>query len=148
MQIDTTRFGRIEITEDDVIHFPRGLYGLEGTRHYCLLKHDEGGWFYWLQAVDAPSVAMVVTDPCLFFPEYEVPIPDPVAEMLQVRAAGDVAVYTSITVAGGERSISANLLGPIVINASACLGLQLILDGARYTTQHRIVPNRPVEEAA
>jgi flagellar assembly factor FliW len=148
MQIDTTRFGRIDVPEEAVIHFPRGLYGLESTRDYCLLKHDDRGCFHWLQAVDAPGIALVVADPFMFFPSYEVEIPDAAADLLQAAAASEVTIYTSITVAARDRGITANLLGPLIINPLSQRGLQLILDGARYSTQHCIISYRAVEEAA
>ncbi len=114
MKIDTTRFGLIELPDEAVIHFPRGLYGLEKARSYCMLKHDEPGRFQWLQATDAPAIAMVVTDPFLFFPSYEVEIPDSDAELLQASASSDVTIYTSITVSPERQQIYANLLGPLV----------------------------------
>jgi flagellar assembly factor FliW len=148
MQIETTRFGRIDVPDEAVIHFPRGLYGLDGTRHYCLLRHDERGYFHWLQAADAPAVAMVVTDPFLHFPTYQVDISDQANDLLQARAATDVTIYTSISVAADGQAVFANLLGPLVINPATRLGLQLIQDSSRYTTRHRLDLRRPVEEAA
>ena len=136
MKIDTTRFGLIELPDEAVIHFPRGLYGLEKARSYCMLKHDEPGRFQWLQATDAPAIAMVVTDPFLFFPSYEVEIPDSDAELLQASAPSDVTIYTSITVSPERQQIYANLLGPLVINHRAAVGMQLIQDAARYGTRH------------
>jgi flagellar assembly factor FliW len=138
MKIDTTRFGVIEISEESVIHFPRGLYGLDGANSYCLLQHDERGRFHWLQATDAPAIAMVVTDPFLFFPSYEVEIPDPAAELLEASAASDVTIYTSITVSPDHHHIYTNLLGPLVINHRAALGMQLVQDASRYSTRHLI----------
>jgi flagellar assembly factor FliW len=138
MQIDSTRFGRIEIPDEAVIRFPRGLYGLDGARSYCLLKHDEPGRFQWLQAADAPAIAMVVTDPFLFFASYEVEIPDPAAELLRATAAADITLYTSITVSLDRQQIYTNLLGPLVINHRARLGMQVIQDTARYSTRHLI----------
>ena len=135
MQIDTTRFGRIEIAERAVIDFPRPLYGLDAARRYCLLSYDEAGCFHWLQAVDAPTIAMVVTDPFRFFPEYQIEIPDAAAELLQATAASEIAIYTLLTIAE-ERRVTTNLLGPIAINHEARVGLQLIQNESRYTTRH------------
>jgi flagellar assembly factor FliW len=148
MLINTTRFGEIEVAEEARIHFPRGLYGLTGTHDYCLLKHDDGGLFHWLQSTEEPAVAMVVTDPFRFFPGYEVEIPGPAADLLRAKSITDVAIYTTITVAEDGRNISANLLGPLIINRAARLGLQLIQDGSRYTARHPIINSERVEEAA
>ena len=148
MQIETAHFGRVEIADEALIHFPRGLYGIEGTRDYCLLPHDSRGHFQWLQATDAPAIAMVVTDPFLHFPAYEVEISDEACDLLQATSSADVTIYTSITVAADRTGIFANLLGPIAINHGARRGMQLIQDAARYTTRHRIGAPLAAEAAA
>jgi flagellar assembly factor FliW len=136
LQIETTRFGRIEVPEETIIAFPRGLYGLQRAHHFCLLRHDEQGRFYWLQATDTPEIAMVVTDPFLHFPSYEVEIPDPACELLQATSSADVTIYTSVRVAPDRTGLYANLLGPFAINLEARIGMQLIQDATRYTTGH------------
>lgn len=138
MQIETTRFGRIDVPDEALIRFPRGLYGMTEQRDFCLLQHDEPGLFSWLQAARAPAIAMVVTSPFSYFPTYEVVIPDEAAELLQASASTDVAVYTSITVAPDRQEIYTNLLGPLLINHRARVGMQLILDSDQYSTRHRI----------
>lgn len=155
MQIETTRFGRIEIAETAVIEFPRRLYGLDAAGSYCLLAYDEAGCFHWLQATDAPTIAMVVTDPFQFFPDYQIEIPDAAADLLQASAASDIAVYTILTIAAEERRVTTNLLGPIAINHQARVGLQLIQNENRYTTRHPLptgrrdaAPGRPAERLA
>ena len=138
MRIESTRWGEIEVPEESVIHFPRGLYGLDGGQYYCLLEHGEASCFLWLQAVDSPAVAMIVTDPLLHFPEYEVTIPDPAAALLQAEAPADLALYSTVTVAPEGSPIYTNLLGPLIINPIARRGMQLILDGSPYKTRHEI----------
>jgi flagellar assembly factor FliW len=144
-QITTTRFGRIEIAEESLLQFPRGLYGLEERRSFCLLRHDEAGCFYWLQSADEPGLAMLVTDPFQFFRTYEVEIADPIAALLQVDDPADVTTYVTVTLARATRQLQANLLGPLVINQRSRLGAQVILDGTRYTTRHVIVDGSHVE---
>jgi flagellar assembly factor FliW len=136
MQIETTRFGRIEVADDAVIAFPRGLYGLDSARAYCLLARGDQGCFQWLQATDAPPIAMVVTDPFSFFPDYQVEIPDAAAELLQATVASDVSIYTTLTIAAGQDGVYTNLLGPLVVNHHAGLGMQVIQDASRYKTRH------------
>jgi flagellar assembly factor FliW len=142
-RLETTRFGAIEVPEDAIIRFPRGLYGLEEARAYCLLSHDERGCFQWLQAADAPALAMLVTDPFLFFSNYEIEIPDPAADLLKAASVAQVTIYTPITISADRREIYANLLGPVVINRTAGLGLQVIQDARRYRTRHLIGGRAP-----
>jgi flagellar assembly factor FliW len=145
MQIETTRFGPIEVADDTIISFPRGLYGLDRARSYCLLAREDQGCFHWLQAADAPPIAMVVTDPFSFFPDYQVEIPDTAAELLQAADSSDVSIYTTLTIAAEEDRVYTNLLGPLVINHRTGLGLQVIQDAARYQTRHLlpVVRRRP-----
>lgn len=141
MTIETRPFGPIDVPEESLIDFPRGLYGLEDSRRYCLLPHGDSEGFYWLLAADRPSIAMVVTDPFPFFQEYEVVVPDEDAAVLAATTPADVAIYTSVTVNGGDE-ITTNLLGPIAINHKARRGVQLVQDGNRYTTRHPIGRSR------
>ena len=138
MLIETTRFGSLEVPDDAVIRFPHGLLGLNGASRYCLLQHGEQSPFLWLQAADAPGIAMVVTDPFEFFPGYEVELSDEEAELLEAREPADVTIYSTVTVGGARDNVCANLLGPLAINHKSGLGMQLILDGNRYSTRHRI----------
>lgn len=142
-RIETTRFGAVEVASDAIIQFPRGLYGLESARAYCLLPHQAGCCFQWLQAADVPATAMLVTDPFLFFGSYEIEIPDPAAALLQATDATEVAIYAPVTVSADRRELYANLLGPIVINPRAGVGMQLIQDGTRYSTRHPIGGREP-----
>ena len=74
MQIESTRFGTLEVRDDTVITFPDGLIGLPGTR-YALVAQSEKTPFYWLHSVEDPDVAVPVTMPWLFFADYEVGSP-------------------------------------------------------------------------
>ena len=74
MQVRTTRFGIVEIDDDRIITFPKGLLGFSAYTRYCLLQPSDDAAFFWLQSVEEPSLAFVITDPGLFFPDYSAPI--------------------------------------------------------------------------
>ena len=74
MEVQTTRFGVIEIADERVIEFPKGLLGFPGMKRYCLLQPCEDALFFWLQSLDDPGLAFVVTDPSLFVADYSAPI--------------------------------------------------------------------------
>src|SRR6188474_1611820 len=74
MEIQTTRFGRLSIDNDRIITFPRGLLGFPNYTQYALIEAADGAEFFWLQAVDEPQLAFIVTDPNLFFKDYDVPL--------------------------------------------------------------------------
>ena len=64
MQLNTKHFGVIEIDEKEILYFPLGIPGFENVKKYTLLgMQEEEGTFFWLQGVDDPELAFVVTDP-------------------------------------------------------------------------------------
>ena len=92
MQIESTRFGTIEIRDDAVITFPDGLIGLPGTR-WALLAQSESAAFYWLHSIDDPAIALPVTNPWLFFSDYEVSVPDEDAGLLNLASADQADIF-------------------------------------------------------
>ena len=82
MDVRTTRFGVISIAEDRVITFPKGLLGFPQSHRFCLLEPGDDACFFWLQSLDDPGLAFVVTDPALFVADYSVPIrPEQMADL-------------------------------------------------------------------
>ena len=57
MQIESTRFGTIEIRDDAVITFPDGLIGLPGHALRAARAAPRSP-FYWLHSVDDPAIAL------------------------------------------------------------------------------------------
>ena len=74
MEIQSTRFGRIVVDDDRLMTFPQGLLGFPDQARYALVQTGTDNYFYWLQAVEDPNLAFVVTDPNLFFKDYDVPL--------------------------------------------------------------------------
>jgi flagellar assembly factor FliW len=61
MLVQTTRFGAVDVDEERIIHFPAGLLGFSSYRRYALLQPDDQGIFFWLQSIEAPDLAFVVS---------------------------------------------------------------------------------------
>ena len=84
MQIQSTRFGPIEIREDAVLTFTEGLPGLPGKRWAFVAKSDDSP-FYWLHSVEHADLAVPVTSPWLFFADYEVRVSEDEAQSLDLE---------------------------------------------------------------
>src|SRR5438876_8813693 len=74
MEIETTRFGTLAVDDERIINFGRGLLGFPDHTRYALIQTGTENYFFWLQCVDEPSLAFVVTDPSIFFKDYQVAI--------------------------------------------------------------------------
>ena len=114
MTVESTRFGTLEIEADAVLSFPRGLIGLGGSR-YALLSTDADSPFSWLHSIEDPAVALPVTRPWAFFPDYEVVLSDDEAASLGLH--GDAPADIWVTVRATERveDFTVNLRAPIVV---------------------------------
>ncbi len=114
--VASTRFGALEVPDEALIEFPEGMIGV-GGRRFALLTREESGAFKWLQETGEPDLALPVTDPFPFFPDYEVVLSDAEAERIGVTdpRAADVLVVVRADEDPGK--ISANLLAPILVSA-------------------------------
>jgi flagellar assembly factor FliW len=139
MQIETTRFGTIEVKDGSIVRMPVGMLGFEQCCQFVLLEDRPGSALRWLQSVDDPAVAFIVINPFEFFPEYEVELTDEQADALGLDDPNESVTFTTVTVSREEGKVTANLLGPIVINSRTLQARQIVLEDDRYCTKHVIV---------
>ncbi len=137
MDVDTTRFGVVDVDEKRIINFASGLLGFGAYKSFALLQPDEKGAFFWLQSLEAPELAFVVTDPTLWTPGYQVPIRREQMEELALESIDRAQVFAIVNKYG--TSLTANLQGPLVVNVSNRRGMQLVLAEKRWTTRHEII---------
>ncbi len=136
MELETTRFGKIEIDKEKIITLTKGILGFPDSLRYVLIPHKPGSPFYWLQSVDRPDLAFVVIEPGQFFADYVFDVDDETQSQLQITDAAEVTVLVIVTFARGTGEITANLLGPVVINTEKRIGCQMVLDPNRYPVRY------------
>ena len=141
MEIETTRFGRIEIDDEKIITLTKEILGFPSDKRYILFPHREGSAFYWLQSVTTPWLAFVVMSPQVFCSDYVFELPDAVQKDLRLERAEQAFVMVIVTIPkNNPREMTANLLAPLVINMDERLACQVILDPGIYQVQFPIVP--------
>ncbi len=133
MRVNTSRFGSVDVDEDRVITFPNGLLGFAAYQRYVLFQGTDDSHFYWLQSLDAPDLAFVVTDPTSFVPDYQVPLQSEQVQGLGIQSPSDAQVFVIVNKRG--RVLSGNLQGPLVVHARTRMGQQLVLADRRYHTR-------------
>jgi flagellar assembly factor FliW len=146
MQVHTTRFGTVDIAEDRVITFPKGLLGFQQHRRFCLLQPNDDACFFWLQSVDDPTLAFVVTDPVQFFPDYSVPVRTEQMDELKLRNLDDSQVLVIVNKVGP--TLTGNLQGPLVVNIVERVGEQFVLAEKKWTTRHDLLSLEKTARAA
>lgn len=111
-----------------------GLIGFPEFESYILIQHRPDSPFYWLQAIDNGELAFVVVDPTVFEPSYNVPISKPILESLKAGSRDELSLFAIVTIPQGKPDeMTANLLGPVVLNTDAKLARQLVLDDRNYS---------------
>lgn len=144
MNVRTTRFGVVDIAEDRVITFHKGLLGFSSYTKFCLLEPGSDACFFWLQSIEEPGLAFVVTDPSLFIPEFSVPIrPEQMTE-LKLGKLEDAQVFVIVNKV--EQNLTGNLQVPLVINTINKVGEQMVLTEKRWHTRHPLVPLKMAEK--
>jgi len=139
LQVETTRFGKIEIQDRDVLSLSRGLIGFPELKRYVLLDHDENSPFKWLQSLDDGNIAFVLINPLLFKPDYMVEVPEAEVSELDLEKEEDAVISVVITMPTNPHTMTANLRAPLVFNIRNRKGKQIILSRQEYTTRHNIM---------
>ncbi|MFN9368421.1 MAG: flagellar assembly protein FliW [Planctomycetia bacterium] len=140
MKLQTTRFGRIDVESEDVLHFSSGLPGLEDCRQWALLADSTNDALGWLQSISRSDVALAVVSPRRFAPDYQVRIP---RSELSPLALADVRQAQVVVVVGRNGTgLTLNLKAPIVINLENRTGRQVVASGD-LPLQYELTQERP-----
>lgn len=137
MKVNTTRFGEVHVDPSRLLVFPHGLLGFARFRTFVLLQPDDRGVFFWLQSVEDPQLAFVVTEPTAWCPDYRVPVRASELAELQMEHVASATFLVIVNQRNG--TITANFQGPLVINPESRTGLQLVLSDRSWGTRHELV---------
>ncbi|RSK28621.1 flagellar assembly protein FliW [Bacillus sp. HMF5848] len=140
MKLETKYHGEIVVKEKEILQFESGIPGFSDEKKFIILPFTDDNTFQILQSVNTPALAFVITSPFLFFKEYDISIENNVVGQLEIVDAKDVVLYVILTVSEKFEDTTANLQGPIVINAKNNKAKQVILTGSNYRTKHLIFP--------
>ena len=140
-KVNTSRFGEIEVDEKKIVHFEKGIPAFEDEHEFVILPYEEESPYYFMQSLQSPDLAFLLTVPFLFFPEYSFEIDDETMAELEIKNQDDVFYYSMITIPNGSiRYMTANLLAPVVLNSENMRAKQVVLEKSNYTTKHRLFP--------
>lgn len=148
IKVKTTRFGELEVKNNDVIELPSGLVGFPELKKYVLLDHDKESPFKWLQSLDDGAIAFVLINPLLFKPDYTVEVTEAEVSDLDLKSEEDAVISVIITIPNNPQNMTANLKAPLVFNLKNRSGKQLILSNSAYTTRHNIMEEVKKQSAA
>lgn len=133
MQVIKCRQENFETGKEKIIFFQSGLPGFEYLCEFVLVPLEANQIFWWLQSVQQPEIALLVVNPFIFFPDYNVDLPEIIAKEIEIENLEETLVLTTVTILGDDLSkVTTNLVGPIIINTRLSKGKQVILENSSY----------------
>jgi flagellar assembly factor FliW len=112
--IDSVRFGKLELTDEQLIEFPRGLIGLPGNS-YALLAPTPESLFYWLHSTQHPELGLPVVEPQRLFPDFALELSETEQEALGLVDPAAAQIYVTITATPNPAETTFNLRAPLLL---------------------------------
>ncbi|GAB6192643.1 flagellar assembly protein FliW [Desulfocastanea catecholica] len=129
-----TRFGEVEYDPENLLHFPAGLIGLPNLHHFIVMPNKKKGPLFWIQSVDDPDIAFVLTDPTNFFLDYQLTPEDFERQSLQLDKSDDCFILSVVTVPSDQK-ITLNLAAPILFAPKTNRAIQVIVENSNYSSK-------------
>ncbi|TGL60269.1 flagellar assembly protein FliW [Leptospira ognonensis] len=140
--LHTKPFGTIEVDERQILHFSQGLLGFEKYTEYALIEENAESPFKWLQSTKESGLAFILIQPELFLTDYRPLVSDEELKEIGLESWKDGIIFLIVTIPhDNPRGMTANLQGPVIINAKSGSGKQLISRDENHHIRKRIVEN-------
>ena len=135
MQIETIRFGPVEVDESKLITFDDGIPGLEEHHKYALLQFEESYPIIWLQSVEEGGICLPVLDTFAVLTGYVFDIDDEDVRTLELNGPEDLHIVSVLVIPDDIQRMTVNLAAPIIINTVTGKARQIMLSGSDYNVR-------------
>ena len=126
--------------ENAELHFAAGVPGFPLAKSFSVKPWgNEPTPFYVLECADVVGLRFVAVRPVVFFPWYEPRFGPEVYEAVDAGGPEDILVLVILTLHGTAEKSTANLLGPLVVNAATGQAVQAVLSGSGYSPATPVV---------
>jgi flagellar assembly factor FliW len=129
-----------EVAERTII-FPNGLVGCPEWRRFAVEAPDELPGLLVLRSLDEPGIEFVlapVLELVSDFLDHLAPVDRAALAALGVGTAAEVELWATLSV-HEDGTVTANLLGPLVLDFARGCGTQVVLADSGWGTRHPIV---------
>ncbi|MGI5891276.1 MAG: flagellar assembly protein FliW [Bacillota bacterium] len=137
MEITTKDFGIINIKEQEIIHFPKGIFSFEEAKKFIFINSDDYSAIC-LQAVDNVDPRFIVFNPLDIMEDYSPMLPEGVMQQLEATSLDELCFFVIAVIPQKIQDMTVNLKSPIVVNPYKRLGMQVILENQDYQIRHSV----------
>ena len=139
-KIETSRFGTVSYSENEILFFPRGIPAFESKHEWILAGNDDSA-VKWLQSLDDGDLALPVTSPDAIQPDYNARIPEDELRLVGSVNPSDLALLIVVSIPeSAPWNMTANLRAPILINLKTHKAVQVIALNEEYPIRHMVFP--------
>jgi len=135
VEVATSRFGTVQVPEEKIFFFPRGLIGFEHLKRYARLDSPKGPAIQWLQAVDDPDTAFLVSEPSTYLSSFELKIAE--SDVSPALSKGlDLKRLETLTILHVDRengSLHVHIQAPLLLDPKTRKGVQVVTDAQNAT---------------
>lgn len=127
MIIQTSRFGQVQLNNEDIMTFSEGLLGFQDLRTFVLLDDPNDDIFAWLQSCESPAIAFPVLEPELFSETHKISLSKSDLEILQMPDSSRARAFCIVTIPDDPTLMTANMKAPIIVNVEKKRARQCVL---------------------
>ena len=141
MKIYTLLFGEVEISEEKIFTFEKGIVGFPDLKKFALIHDEEAGkgaGIRFLQSLDEAEFAMPVMDPLIVKPDYDPEVDDELLAGIGHITEDNLLALVTVSVPSDLTQMSVNLQGPFVINVDTNRACQVIVESSDHPVKFPI----------
>ena len=142
MKVNTSRFGTLDIADNEIIRFPDGLYGFEKETEFTFLPFNPNveSPMEWMQSLKSSHLAFVITDPYLYLQDYKLKLSEDDKKRVNLKSEEPFLTRTIVTIPENYLEMTTNLIAPLIINKDKGVAKQFVLTSMDYDTRHYLLP--------
>ena len=138
MKTLTKSFGELAYSDEELLHFPSGLFGFESEQAFLLLPFSDEGTLFSLQSVTTPELAFTLMHPFTLAPDYAPVLRAEELEALEADKSESLYYYVLCTVRTPVSESTVNMRCPLAINPDTRCGMQVILEDETWDMRHKL----------
>ena len=133
MNIETVKFGNVEVEESRIFDFVLPVIGFNDLSKYVIIEPNKDNLFKWLQSAEDPDLAFPIISVAALNYDYSIDISDDVIQSLDIKNAESLLVMNITSIPqDNPQGTTINLLAPLIFNLENQKAGQIVLSGSGY----------------
>ena len=133
MNIETVKFGNVEVEESRIFDFVLPVIGFNDLSKYVIIEPNKDNLFKWLQSAEDPDLAFPIISVAALNYDYSIDISDDVIQSLEIKNAESLLVMNITSIPqDNPQGTTINLLAPLISNLENQKAGQIVLSGSGY----------------